>query len=364
MSLFDNLKGFGADLRAPENPSAINPQYGVPEGDAHAARMNSLRQMSALFMAAGQSMSGRDRAQLLAQLGDTDPSKQLYTMAQTRLMNQQVADAQDKRTRQKSALDALSKQDFHDTLTPREKAIYDAHIAAGDSDGALGFLEKVAQGNSQSLTLGDGTGVSKGAMQANITNWNKEYGAKITNLDENINVASQVLDLLDSGYVSGTGADYEIAAQKLRGLTGQQIDAATLNTEQGRSMAMGLVVNRMKDLGGNDSYEELKTLANLFAGNNLEESTIRRNFQNFIRANVRNASIATVQKSRLYENGQSEYGLPVEFKENMIPNDTLRAAYARAGGQGSAKPGGSETSKAGSQEGGSEPAVKSFKDLW
>ena len=51
------------------DPNAINAQYGVPEADVRQAGINTLANVSALLLAAGQPMSGRDRAQLLAGIG-------------------------------------------------------------------------------------------------------------------------------------------------------------------------------------------------------------------------------------------------------------------------------------------------------
>jgi hypothetical protein len=79
------------------DPKAINPTYGVPEGDVRQAAINQLGQMSALLLAAGQPMEGRDRAQLLSQIGGTGNqfNTNLYNAAQRRLMTAQMAEKQD-----------------------------------------------------------------------------------------------------------------------------------------------------------------------------------------------------------------------------------------------------------------------------
>jgi hypothetical protein len=51
------------------DPTAINPQYGVPESDVRQAGINTLANVSALLLAAGQPMSGAQRAQLLSGIG-------------------------------------------------------------------------------------------------------------------------------------------------------------------------------------------------------------------------------------------------------------------------------------------------------
>lgn len=79
------------------DPKAINPTYGVPEGDVRQAAISQLGQMSALLLAAGQPMEGSQRAQLLSQIGGTGNQfgTNLYNAAQRRLMTAQMAEKQD-----------------------------------------------------------------------------------------------------------------------------------------------------------------------------------------------------------------------------------------------------------------------------
>lgn len=51
------------------DPNAINQQFGVPEADVRQAGINTLANVSALLLAAGQPMTGQQRAQLLAGVG-------------------------------------------------------------------------------------------------------------------------------------------------------------------------------------------------------------------------------------------------------------------------------------------------------
>jgi hypothetical protein len=78
------------------DPKAINPTYGVPEGDVRQAAINQLGQMSALLLAAGQPMEGSQRAQLLSQIGGTGNqfNTNLYNAAQRRLMTGQMQEKQ------------------------------------------------------------------------------------------------------------------------------------------------------------------------------------------------------------------------------------------------------------------------------
>lgn len=98
------LGGFGDFLTGGgvyADPKAINPTYGVPEGDVRQAAINQLGQMSALLLAAGQPMEGRERAQLLSQLGGTGSqfNTNLYNAAQRRLMTSQMQEKQDEAAR-------------------------------------------------------------------------------------------------------------------------------------------------------------------------------------------------------------------------------------------------------------------------
>jgi hypothetical protein len=94
------LGGFGDFLTGGgvySDPKAINPTYGVPEGDVRQAAINQIGQMSALLLAAGQPMEGSQRAQLLSQIGGTGSqfNTNLYNAAQRRLMTTQVQEKQD-----------------------------------------------------------------------------------------------------------------------------------------------------------------------------------------------------------------------------------------------------------------------------
>lgn len=68
--------------------TAINPQYGVPEADVRQAGINTLANVSALLLAAGQPMSGAQRAQMLAGIGPAlgGMTTDIYKASQSRLM--------------------------------------------------------------------------------------------------------------------------------------------------------------------------------------------------------------------------------------------------------------------------------------
>lgn len=93
------LGGFGDFLTGGgiyADPKAINPTYGVPEGDVRQAAINQLAQLSALALAAGQPMEGAQRAQILAQMGQAGGqfNTNLYNASQRRLMTAQMQEKQ------------------------------------------------------------------------------------------------------------------------------------------------------------------------------------------------------------------------------------------------------------------------------
>lgn len=77
------------------DPNAINPQYGVPEADVRQAGINSLANVSALLLAAGQPMGGAQRAQLLSGIGPALGGMQsdIFKASQSRLMTAQQRNA-------------------------------------------------------------------------------------------------------------------------------------------------------------------------------------------------------------------------------------------------------------------------------
>lgn len=352
MAITDLFQNFGSGFRAPENPQAIDPQTGMPMGDVHAAKMQSLRNMSALFLAAGQSMSGSDRAKILAQLGDaTDPSKQLYTMAQARLMNQNIADSLDKRKRRETALQGLSNMNL-DELSERERAIYGAFVQAGDPDGALNFLTRVADNRNQLMPLSDGTGVSKGIGLANRQDFNKNHAPRLQDLPKTVAMGVEALDAIDSGLFSGALGEQKLAAAKLlraAGVNDPDMVNSILGSEKLAAATMDAVLSRMSQLGGNDSNEELRRMQASLAGGNLEKETLRDNMKRLIKTAIEQGVISNEQGKRLMTNGQTEYNMPVKFDPNLIWDDSYRSIYDRvtaSGAQAPAAPanGGNKTS--------------------
>jgi len=86
------------------DPNAMDERYGVSKGDVRQAALNTLGNVSGLLLAAGQPMSGSQRAQLLGQLGPAFGGAQtdIYNAAQRRLLGaeneQKMAEMQQLRT--------------------------------------------------------------------------------------------------------------------------------------------------------------------------------------------------------------------------------------------------------------------------
>ena len=88
----------------------IDPRYGVPMSDVRQAAWNSIGNMSALLLAAGQPMAPQQRAAYLAQLGQAGGSlnTDLYNASQRRLMMAR-AQEQQQESEENKRLDAILK---------------------------------------------------------------------------------------------------------------------------------------------------------------------------------------------------------------------------------------------------------------
>lgn len=346
-------QGMKQQFGPPADPQAIDPTTGLPAGLVHQARMNSLSRMGMLFAAAGQPMTGADRAKLLAEAGTAgDPSRELYTMAQARLMNQQVSDSMAKRQRHESALSKLQQQiGSMEFMNDRERMIFESYLEAGDPEGALDFLSKQ---NSQVIPLPDGTTTTKGVLQADTTTWNKGFLPTLQNMDTKVSILSDALDIMEQGFVGGQLANPQMVAEKLSKYMDGEVDPAVLNTEMVRSLMMNIVVERMKDLGGNDSYQELQVLSNLLVGDKLEPETIANNIRSWSRRMLQDGVAAAEQKKRV---GRPDFGLPVEFSPDMLPPQ-YRPLWDKVAGKKAGAPVAAPPKATGSG------TPQSFKHLW
>jgi hypothetical protein len=78
------------------DPEKIDPRYGVPMSDVRQAALNSIGNMGAILMAAGQRMQPEQRAAYLAQLGQAGSgfNTDLYNASQRRLMTARTQEQQ------------------------------------------------------------------------------------------------------------------------------------------------------------------------------------------------------------------------------------------------------------------------------
>jgi hypothetical protein len=93
----------------PQNPQDMDPNYGVTNQQMYDARMDSIGNMGALLLAAGQKLMPNERAQLLAKLG-TVPSQmtqQLDVMSQAQLRAAQAKAAQQQLLMQQNIMKQL-----------------------------------------------------------------------------------------------------------------------------------------------------------------------------------------------------------------------------------------------------------------
>jgi len=332
------FSGFGQQFQPPADPNAMNAQYGVPEQDVYQQRMASLQRMGALYMAAGQSMSGKDRAMILAQLGNNNPTTDFYNMAQARLMNTRVQDAERQRQQKLQALQDLQSGDgLSNVFDAKEKELFNLYLKAGDLDGALDAVSKARARNDEGVMLADGSTTSRGAYNTNRQGYQKTYQPMLDSLDQTMNIGQEILNAVDGGMFSGAlGPAKQAGAKLLRaiGITDPTMVEKILNTENVQGAVMPLVLDRMKDLGGNDSNEELQIMLRSLTGEKLEPETVRSNVRRTMKTALRNAGRANEQFKRLTTKGGMGYGGDVDVTEDMVP-ERYRDTYLQLTGKAS-----------------------------
>lgn len=346
----------GSMFEQPEvDPNAVDPQTGMPQGMVDAANTQGLRNMAGLFLAAGQSQSGSDRAKILAELGNANnPTKQLYNMAQAQLMNTNVQDALAKRKRSQSSIAALQKADLSD-FTPEQRRVLEMYQQMGDPEGAAGFLERLATANAQGVQLPDGTVTTKGAYNADAMNWSKNYQPVLQAGETKKEIISSAMDLMDDGILAGQSSDWKLAADKLSRLTGGSIDPKSLNREKFNALVIDLTLGRLKDLGGNDTEKEYERLAAAIAGKDTEPETIKYNLEQAMKRTIQSSTIASIKRGQI---GTNAYGQPVKWDDSLVP-DAYKPYWERANTK-SDKP----AEKSGGSSDSNTTPNKSFKKLW
>jgi hypothetical protein len=365
-SAADNFKQMGSRY-LPTGTDAVDPNTGLPQDMINQSNMQGLRNMSALFLAAGQSQSGADRAKILAQMGDaTDQSKSIYNLSQSRLMNSRVQDSLDERDRRTKALAALRGADVTE-FSDLQRQAYNSYLEAGDPEGAAAFLGRVADNNSSLVQAPNGVMTSKGMLNSQMQSWTKNYQPDVKAWTDAAPIYSDVLDILDAGMLAGTTGDWQLAAEKLKAATGKEIDPRALNRETFIALTKPLILQNMKLLGGNDTEKELAEVSKSYGGGNLELPAIRNVIGSAAKTAIQRAAVGTQVYNRI---GTNEFGNVGAFSEDMVP-ETVRPIWNRVvAGEKEDKSGyatrGSLADKSGKKDGAAAPAAPatSYKKYW
>lgn len=329
------FSGFGQQFQPPADPNAMNAQYGVPEGDVYQQRMQSLQRMAALYMAAGQSMSGKDRAMILAQLGNNNPTTDFYNMAQARLMNTRVRDEENKRQQQKSLLAQLQNEKLPDDLfSGRERAVFDMYLKAGDLNGALDTLTQAKNSQGDLYPLQDGTMATKGVLNTNNNDFNKNYAPVLNNYDETIRMWTDMDKAIDA---MGAGSLHEMRtiANKWARAAGFGGDVNQIkNAETFKALIVKPALAYMAQLGGNDSNEELKRMMAAIGEGTMEPETLHGNVRRGLKNTFESAAKLTAKQKSIWEKGSQNYNGYHEFDEANIP-ERYKDVYQQYFGKGS-----------------------------
>lgn len=125
------------------SPNAIDPSTGVPYADVRSAQLGALGNIGSLLIAAGQPMTGAQRAQLLGQIGPQLSSMQtdIYNAAQRRLMQSQFQDQMAAR----ASRTALAEEAKADPLAFEKKYGFNPTGLSAESLSSL--AQKVAETN-------------------------------------------------------------------------------------------------------------------------------------------------------------------------------------------------------------------------
>lgn len=125
------------------SPNAIDPSTGVPYADVRSAQLGALGNIGSLLIAAGQPMTGAQRAQLLGQIGPQLSGMQtdIYNAAQRRLMQAQFQDQMAAR----ASRTALAEEAKADPLAFEKKYGFNPTGLSADSLSSL--AQKVAETN-------------------------------------------------------------------------------------------------------------------------------------------------------------------------------------------------------------------------
>lgn len=117
------------------SPNAIDPSTGVPYADVRSAQLGALGNIGSLLIAAGQPMTGAQRAQLIGQIGPQLSGMQtdIYNAAQRRLMQAQFQDQMSAR----ASRTALAEEAKADPLAFEKKYGFNPTGLSADSISSL-----------------------------------------------------------------------------------------------------------------------------------------------------------------------------------------------------------------------------------
>ena len=147
------------------SPSAIDPTTGVPYQDVRSAQLGALGNIGSLLIAAGQPMTGAQRAQLLGQIGPqiSGINTDLYNAAQRRLMQSQFQDQMAAR----ASRTALAEEAKADPLAFERKYGFNPTGLSAESLSSL--AQKVAETNAFARPEREARAAAVGALKTSAT---------------------------------------------------------------------------------------------------------------------------------------------------------------------------------------------------
>lgn len=282
----DVLRNFGLYDPQAQGQQMPNP-YGLPDEMVAAARQQAMMGMGSQLLAAAAARDSRARSAALAGLAEAgDMSRPLYNMAQAKLM----ASPRERETRTAIA-DVDGRRALIDMTTGeviRDMGPVQSEAGAAN-DGVFGNV--YFDQNGQPVVLGKNgefrtpgglaegvrlqtpeeraAATAAGKVQGNAPQVAIDYYMKTgrTNLEKNaeaLGYLNQGRTLLETGIQAGSGADI---IQGMRGwgrTLGINVDERILvDTQAYQNFMRNTVIPRMKDIGGNDSNEEMQKMEKL-----------------------------------------------------------------------------------------------------
>jgi hypothetical protein len=141
------MAGLLDSILGSDDPSTADPQTGLLQSQRRQLGFNSLGNIGAILLAAGENIMPQQRAQLLAQLGNvpTNTMEQQNALVQQGALNQRSLALKRQNQQQQQLQTLLQSPDFQakfSGLPPPQKALVEAQMKAGDLNGVLGTLKE------------------------------------------------------------------------------------------------------------------------------------------------------------------------------------------------------------------------------